>query len=114
MPNQAQNCSERQLNYLLLLNSILEHVEPLRTDFEGLKEGFFVQFRATLSNPIFDDLKKIIGTMIHTDAHPARGQNGIMQRCFAIKSGLNSLLDVIRKTYSERLDDLGGILHLIL
>lgn len=46
--------------------------------------------------------------MIQPDAHPAKGQQAIFEKCFLIKPGVNGLLDVLRKTFSERIEDLRG------
>ncbi|KAB0793781.1 hypothetical protein PPYR_13401 [Photinus pyralis] len=106
LPDQSNNYSERQLNYLLLLNSILEEIPRLKEIFVNTKQPFFVDLCNLLKDPTFAQIKQLIRTVINTDAHPAKGKYGIMQRCFAIKSGLNNLLDLIRTSYSERLDEL--------
>lgn len=108
LPDQAQNCSERQLNYVLILNSTLEQITVLKTIVESSKQPFFIELLNTLNNPVFTDIRNLVRTLIHSDAWPAKGQYGVIQRCFAIKSGVNSLLDLLRKSYSERLDDMRG------
>ncbi|KAK4879853.1 hypothetical protein RN001_007999 [Aquatica leii] len=105
LPDHAQNCSDRQLNYLLLLNSILEQIPCLQEIFQNCNQPFFAELKATLNNPAFTEIKDILRTLINTDAHPAKGKYGTIQRCFAIKSGVNHLLDLVRKSYSERLDE---------
>lgn len=108
VPDQSQNCSERQLNYILLLNSLLDLISPLHDVFEGSQQTFFVELRATLEDPAFKQLDNLIRTVIHKDAQPCKGQYAINQRCFAIKPGVNQLLDVIRKLYSKRVDEMRG------
>ncbi|XP_022916222.2 mutS protein homolog 4-like [Onthophagus taurus] len=101
-----ETCSERQLNYILTLNSILENINPLKDIMATFSEQFFVDFHKTLSNSNFVVIRKLIHLLIHTDARPGKGNQGTIQRCFAVKPGVNALLDIVRKSYSERVDDM--------
>lgn len=74
-----------------------------------LENSFFVQLRETLENRAFPYIKKMIRETIQDGAHPATGQAGIFQRCFAIKPEINGLLDLVRRTFSERITDMQGI-----
>ena len=113
LPNQKQNTSEQQLNYILNLNSLLEVVEPLTEAFANSKEPFFIELKNTLSDNSLEVIKDRVRSMIHEDARPAKGAQAIMQRCFAIKTGVNGLLDLVRKSYSERINDMKGTFTLI-
>ncbi|KAK9744780.1 MutS domain V [Popillia japonica] len=131
--DQGETFTERHLMYVLTLNALLNLLEPLKEIFEDsqqpffkeirttlenetfnpLKEifedsqqPFFKEIRTTLENETFNDLTHIVRTIIQPDAHPAKGQQGIIEKCFLIKPGVNGLLDVLRKTYSERVEDL--------
>ncbi|CAH1968928.1 unnamed protein product [Acanthoscelides obtectus] len=101
-----EKCSNRQLNYVLLLNSLLDMIAPLKDVISKLKMPFFVRLRKTLEDEGFEHIRKCIREMLSEGAHPAKGSQATMQRCFAIKCGINGLLDLIRKTYTERLNDL--------
>lgn len=107
--NDPQKCSNRQLNYLLIINSLIDLLEPLKEVISNQQHPFFLQLTKTLSSEAFDRIKQIIRRLIQDDAHPATGPSGILQRCFAIKPGLNGLLDLVRKTYSERINDMRGM-----
>lgn len=113
LPNQEQNCSEQQLNYILNLNSLLEVVDPLKEAFANSEQPFFNELKNTLSDNSLQTIKDCVRSMIHEDARPAKGTQAIMQRCFAIKTGVNGLLDLVRKSYSERTNDMKGIFNLI-
>ncbi|KAJ8916137.1 hypothetical protein NQ315_004504 [Exocentrus adspersus] len=106
LPDDPQKCSNRQLNYILLLNSLLDLIIPLKEVLSKSKHHFFVQLTKTLSSEEFSSIKNIVRNTIQENAYPAKGQAAVMQRCFAIKPGINGLLDLVRKTYSERLDDM--------
>lgn len=106
LPDSLNNYSERQLNYILLLNLTLDQIAPLKEIFEETEQQFFLELHETLSSPRFASLKQHIVKTIQEDAYPAKGSNATMQRCFSIKPGINSLLDAVRKTYSELLDEM--------
>lgn len=67
----------------------------------------------TLNSETFNTVIKILREVIHNEAYPAKGPNAIMQRCFAIRTGVNGLLDHIRSVYSQRLEEMRGNIHLI-
>lgn len=108
VPDDPQKCSYRQLNYILLLNTVLDLIAPLKEVLSRSTHPLFVRLTETLSSEEFSAIREIVRDIINDGAHPAKGQAAIMQRCFAIKPGLNGLLDLVRKTYSERLDDMRG------
>lgn len=106
--SDPQKCSNRQLNYLLVLNNLLDLLDPLKQILLNLKNSFFVSLRETLENEAFTYIKTRIRKTINANAHPATGQAGVYQRCFAIKPEINGLLDLVRRTYSERINDMQG------
>lgn len=106
MPDSLNSYSERQLNYILLLNLILDQITPLKEVFDDTELQFFLELRGILSSDRFATLKETLAKTIKSDAYPTKGSNATMQRCFAIKPGVNSLLDAVRKTYSDILDEM--------
>lgn len=109
LARRNENNAETQLNYVLLLNSLLEVITPLHDVFATTKQSFFIQLREILSSEEFNVITRLLRTMIQNDAFPGKGSRGISQRCFAIKHGVNGLLDMVRKVYCERVDNLKGI-----
>lgn len=55
-----------------------------------------------------------INTVIADDIQAGSNFNSFIQRCFAVKCGINNLLDLARKAFSERLQDLKGSLNLLI
>ncbi|KAJ8975294.1 hypothetical protein NQ317_011635 [Molorchus minor] len=106
IPDDPQRCSNRQLNYILLLNSLLDLITPLKDIVSKLNRPFYAQLKATLESEDFTFIRDIVRNTIQENAHPAKGQAAVLQRCFAIKPAINGLLDLVRKTYSERIDDM--------
>lgn len=86
----------------------MDLLEPLKDVVSKLEEPFFSQLTKTLENEAFERIRKIVRQTIQDGAHPATGQSGIFQRCFAIKPGINGLLDLVRTTYTERINDMKG------
>lgn len=61
----------------------------------------------TLGSQEFRLMRQRILETIHPDARSVTGYTSLnMQRCFAIKAGINDLLDVARQTYCELIDDM--------
>lgn len=86
----------------------MDLLDPLKEVVSKLEEPFFSQLTRTLENEAFAHIRKRVRQTIQDSAHPASGQTGIFQRCFAIKPGINGLLDLVRTTYSERINDMKG------
>ncbi|KAL1494353.1 hypothetical protein ABEB36_009965 [Hypothenemus hampei] len=107
LPADPQQCSNRQLNFIILLNGILDSIEPLREALKACSQPFFQRFHQILSNEQFEEIQDFIRETIYESAYPAtKGQQAEQQRIWAIKPGINGLLDLARKTYSERIEDM--------
>ena len=60
-----------------------------------------------LRNDEFRLMREKIVETVHSDARSVTGYTSSnMQRCFAIKAGINDLLDIARQTYCELIDDM--------
>ncbi|XP_043664602.1 mutS protein homolog 4-like [Vespula pensylvanica] len=104
--NTVQN-AERNLNYVLLLKNSLDIVPELREALESGQALFFTKVRKNLENSQFEIMKNKILEIIHPDAKSLVGYTSSnMQRCFAIKPGINDLLDIARQTYCELISDM--------
>ena len=74
-------------------------VHPLASFLLGLRT---VQLVQNFRHPSIDLLRDEIGTVINEDAAFAKNKASFRtQLCFAVKPGINGLLDVARKTYLE-------------
>ncbi|KAI4499916.1 hypothetical protein M0802_004786 [Mischocyttarus mexicanus] len=109
--NTVQN-AERNLNYVLLLKNSLEIVPELREALESGRASFFTKIRKNLENSQFEIMKNKILQIIHPDARSLIGYTSSnMQRCFAIKPGINDLLDIARQTYCELISDMKNLVE---
>ncbi|XP_066248399.1 uncharacterized protein [Euwallacea similis] len=111
IPQDAQSCNNKQLNYLLLLNSVLDTIRPLSEALRNASQDFFIEFKEMLDHEDFDVIKNMIRETIHESAYSGTGQQAEQQRIWAIKPGVNGLLDLLRKTYSERVDEMREYVH---
>nr|XP_033342513.1 mutS protein homolog 4-like [Megalopta genalis] len=100
-------CAEQNLNYVLLLKNMLDTVPELERALEDAQTDLLRQIRKRLENPRFRLMRERILETIHPDARFVVGYTSSnMQRCFAIKAGINDLLDIARRTYCELIDDM--------
>ncbi|CAH0563731.1 unnamed protein product [Brassicogethes aeneus] len=106
MPDNPQSCSNRHLNYILQLNNLVDNVTPLKQVLQNASNKFYVDFVAFLGCDFFTFVKKKVRDVIHDEARPASGTRSVHQRCFAVKPGINGLLDLVRRTYTERIEEL--------
>lgn len=62
-----------------------------------------------LEDSRFNIIKNKILSIVHPYAKSLKGYTSTnMERCFAIKSGINDMLDIARQTYCELIDDMRG------
>ncbi|KAI5720697.1 hypothetical protein M8J77_010482 [Diaphorina citri] len=98
---------EQQINLTLLLKSALESLPPLIQTLAECHHPLFKSMKENFSDPRFKSILSLIDDTIRTDAAPVKGYaSSQMQRCFAVKENINSLLDVARTVYSEIVDDI--------
>lgn len=110
VPASATSVSEKQLTYTLQLKMHLIAIEPLGKELRNTKHP---KFRGIYERLIAADkyaiILKLIGDVLNDDAQLGKGQAGEIQRCFAIKSGINGFLDIARKMYTEIVDNMRGL-----
>lgn len=107
LPATAASCSERQLTYSLQLKGLLLALEPLKQELRALRHPVFrAVYNRLSSSDTFSKILQHIAAVINDEAHLARGQAGELQRCFAIKPGINGFLDLARRLYTEVVDNM--------
>lgn len=61
----------------------------------------------SLSEPKLDSVKNAIDRILADESFPAKGNIlSQVQRCFALRAGIDSLLDVARQSYNDVIDDI--------
>ncbi|XP_049858425.1 mutS protein homolog 4-like [Schistocerca gregaria] len=108
VPQQdSLKAAELQLNYALMLKTILELLPALSDILENCTSGFLYSVREVIKEPSYSKILKRLLDTLHEDAHAVKGFTACqMQRSFAVKPQVNILLDVARKTYCEVIDDI--------
>jgi DNA mismatch repair protein MSH4 len=97
---------EKRVNHVIGLKHALELVEPLRTTLEAAESDFFEEARMALEDERFESVLTRVLEILNENAKVQKGSASMrLQRCFAIKSGVNGLLDVARRIYCEIVDD---------
>ncbi|CAL7940902.1 unnamed protein product [Xylocopa violacea] len=100
-------CAEHNLNYVLLLKHLLDVIPELASILLTSESDLFRKIQKRLENDEYRLMQEKILETIHSDARSVAGYTSAsMQRCFAIKAGINDLLDVARQTYCELIDDM--------
>ncbi|XP_025409358.1 mutS protein homolog 4-like [Sipha flava] len=98
----TQHMSKLQGNYTLLLKTTLIALPSLVDILKPFKSEFISDIRKKLSCSGYSKMLEIIETTINKESTRSKGfSQSQFQRCFAIKSNLNPLLDVARTIYSE-------------
>ncbi|XP_047472408.1 mutS protein homolog 4-like isoform X2 [Penaeus chinensis] len=106
LQDTEQRC-ELRLNYVISLKNTLELLDPLATTLTGASDPLLDSVRQSVSRPDLQELLETLRGVMHEDARLVKGAAAMRaQRCYAIKSHVNGLLDVARKIYSEIIDDI--------
>ncbi|XP_068214215.1 mutS protein homolog 4-like [Palaemon carinicauda] len=101
-----QRC-ELRLNYVIALKNTLELLDPLRMALEEVSDPLLSSVKEAVKSQSLKDLLDMLREVLHEDARLVKGTASMRtQRCYAIKSDVNGLLDVARKIYSEIIDDI--------
>ncbi|GAB5575192.1 mutS protein homolog 4 isoform X1 [Prionailurus iriomotensis] len=84
------NAAESKITNLIYLKHTLELVDPLK---------------------LFGIILEKIKTIINDDARYMKGcLNMRTQKCYAVRSNINEFLDIARRTYTEIVDDIAGMI----
>ena len=98
---------ERRLHFCLSIKQILQLVFDINQSMSHLTFNQLLQsICQVLSDQDLNDLHLSIQDIIDEDVCYGKGALPQHQRCYAVKSGIDSLLDVARKTLSEQTEDI--------
>ncbi|XP_065888860.1 mutS protein homolog 4-like isoform X5 [Dysidea avara] len=107
--HETVKTAENKITHIIFLKHVLELVEPLRTALADGEDSLLKAYHETLGDPRFHTIMEKIQEVIHDDTRYQKGAlNMRTQKCFAVKSKINGLLDVARRTYTEVVDDIAG------
>ncbi|KAF7241717.1 hypothetical protein EG68_10360 [Paragonimus skrjabini miyazakii] len=98
--------AETRITRVIAIKNLLDLVPVLHNALGTVQSGLLTTYKELLSDPGYDNVLKKLCTVLHNDVRMSKGMLAMRsQKCFAIKEGINVILDVTRKAYSEQLDD---------
>ncbi|GAN05554.1 mutS protein homolog 4 [Mucor ambiguus] len=115
----AVQYSEQKINHVVHLKQVIKSIKAIAQSLpEDVKNPpprfqqaqpckLLYTIYNILSNQVFDELEAAINSIINEDIGIEKSSLGIRnQKCYAVKSGVNGLLDVARQTYKETTEDI--------
>ncbi|EGX51074.1 hypothetical protein AOL_s00054g810 [Orbilia oligospora ATCC 24927] len=105
--NSSLKFSEKSINDVILLKKELASITPIHEALVGCSSKLLLAVRSLCSFEKVQVVQGFIDEAISPDAVWASTPVDLRhQRCYAVKSGVNGLLDVARQTYKEATEDL--------
>ncbi|KAF3282769.1 MutS protein msh4 [Orbilia oligospora] len=105
--NSSLKFSEKSINDVILLKKGLASITPIHEALVGCSSKLLLAVRSLCSFEKVQVVQGFIDEAISPDAVWASTPVDLRhQRCYAVKSGVNGLLDVARQTYKEATEDL--------
>lgn len=99
--------SEQAINEVLMIKSFVAAVPTIFNSLASARSELLVKIRdhchTSITNPILERMAEVINDDVTYVTKPLDLRN---QRVYAVKSGVNGLLDVARTTYKEATEDL--------
>jgi DNA mismatch repair protein MSH4 len=104
--------SEQSINKMLMLRQVLCNADSVNRAMDVLNSALFKSVKLVLSSPDIPALQRKISDIIDDNVSCPKNQSALQkQRCYAVRSGYNDLLDVARKTYEEGNEDALELVH---
>nr|CDS27090.1 mutS protein 4 [Hymenolepis microstoma] len=99
--------AELRITKLIAIKHMLDLIKPLYDALKGTSTTLLKTYREILSDRGYGELLKKMMTVLQPDACFCKGALQMrVQKCFAIKPGVNVLLDLTRRAYAEQVDDI--------
>ncbi|OBT70038.1 hypothetical protein VE03_00464 [Pseudogymnoascus sp. 23342-1-I1] len=98
--------SEQSINHILMLKTFVQCVSPVYEALSSARSPLLVDIRTVCRPNNITPTLKIISEVINDDVTFQRSPLDLRnQRTYAVKSGVNGLLDVARQTFKEATQD---------
>lgn len=99
--------AERRIHTLLTLKQALDSFIPLATALHAFQHPLLALIRSALDGDNLRHLHRLLSDTINKDISYHKGKSMTQQqRAFAVNLGLNTLLDVARRTFGETVEDI--------
>jgi DNA mismatch repair protein MSH4 len=98
---------EEQINQVLMVKSFLEAIPELHNALEPASSTLLVKIRELCRPEISGRILRMIRQTIEADVTYTKTPLDMRnQRTFAVKAGINGMLDVARQTYKELTEEI--------
>ena len=98
---------KRRIHTLVTLKQTLDTFLVIATALQPFQHPLLTLIKDALDNDSLNDLHRTLSERINRDILHHKGKSMTQQqRAFAINLGLNTLLDVARKTFQETVEDI--------
>ncbi|XP_033614120.1 mutS protein homolog 4 isoform X3 [Fukomys damarensis] len=105
------NAAESKITNLIYLKHTLELVAPLKNALKNCNTTLLRAYYGSLEDTRFEIILAKIKTVINDDVRYIKGcLNMRTQKCYAVRSNINEFLDIARRTYTEIVDDIAGMI----
>eukprot|EP00048_Salpingoeca_helianthica_P008174 m.119619 g.119619 ORF g.119619 m.119619 type:complete len:869 (+) comp14532_c0_seq3:2474-5080(+) len=109
--SESVRLMEHKIIQVIYLKHTLELVQPLSEILDNATSPLLTTYRSCLDDPRLESMRRKIDDVVHPDSHFSRKTLDMRtQKCFAVKSGLNGMLDVARRTYTETVEDISEMI----
>ena len=109
--NSKKGFAEQSINHVLVFKQVLIQSMKLSECLKTSKSFLLNDICNTLNHSTLPDLLYKVNLVVNEDVLLQTSSLGLRnQRCYAIKSGFNGLLDVARQTYKEATDDIHDLI----
>ncbi|XP_017589309.1 PREDICTED: mutS protein homolog 4 isoform X5 [Corvus brachyrhynchos] len=103
--------AESKITNLIYLKHTLELVEPLKAALRSCSTQLLKAYYNSLEDTRFGIILEKITTVINDDTRYTKGCLSMRtQKCYAVKPNINEFLDIARRTYTEIVDDIAGMI----
>ncbi|XP_064003600.1 mutS protein homolog 4 isoform X3 [Pogoniulus pusillus] len=103
--------AESKITNLIYLKHTLELVEPLKAALRSCNTALLKAYYNSLEDIRFGIILEKITTVINDDTRYTKGCLSMRtQKCYAVKPNISEFLDIARRTYTEIVDDIAGMI----
>ncbi|PGH10635.1 hypothetical protein AJ79_05349 [Helicocarpus griseus UAMH5409] len=98
--------AEQSINNVIMLKTYVNAIKPIYQSLSGVQSSLLLAIRNLCTPQEYETIADLIDTTLNEDVtYQSRPLDLRNQRTYAIKAGINSLLDVARQTYKEANND---------
>ncbi|OJD16553.1 hypothetical protein AJ78_03290 [Emergomyces pasteurianus Ep9510] len=98
--------AEQSINNIIMLKTYVNAIKPIYQALSGAQSDLLLAIRNLCEPQEYDTIEDMINSTLNSDVtYQSRPLDLRNQRTYAVKAGINSLLDVARQTYKEANDD---------